>query len=185
MFVHTDTTPATAQPAPVRVARIHSESDILSPAWLRAVADLAQARAPVSFTPGGGVLLDRPLSREERATLPEIVEKPARLVELPNDRFLAARHFDRDFDAFVTRFTVPHAEAGYRLVVIPLEHALSADQLGTIADVAESLGHGTIRLTADVSIRLPNVPEALLRPLWRRLVRAGLIGRPYNRAIAA
>ena len=188
MFAHPDATSPTSPLGHARVVSIHSESDILSPGWLRAVADLAEGRAAVRFTPGAGVLLDhpvnRPLSRDERAHLPEIAERPVRLADLPRDRFLAARRFDPAFDAFVQRYTVPHAEAGYRLVVIPLDHALSAGELRTIADIAENLGHGTIRLTADVSIRLPNVPEALLRPLWRQLVRAGLIERP-KRAIAA
>ncbi|MDQ7079187.1 MAG: hypothetical protein Q9M41_00790 [Paracoccaceae bacterium] len=154
---------------------INADSDVLSPAWLRAVAELAQGRGPVRFTPGGGVLLDRPLSRQERLKLPPIQELHPHLINLPNDRFASARRADAEFDAFVSRYTVAHAYAGYRLVVIPIAGGLDAAQLRAIADMAEAFGHGIIRLTADVSIRLPNVPEALLRPLWRKLTRVGLI----------
>ncbi len=153
---------------------IQSESDVLDPAYLRAVADLADGRGAVRFTPGGGVILDKPLNREERKALPLPVEIPARFLDLPQDRFHRAYNANREFAAFIDRYTVPHMRPGYRLVVIPAAAPLSAAQLRLIADIAEAYGHSTIRATAGVSIRLPNVPVALLRPLASALIKAGL-----------
>jgi len=96
-------------------------------------------------------------------------------MDLPRDRFQRTYQTRADFRAFVDRFTVSHSQPGYRLVVIPLQRALSAAALRAIADAAEAFGHGTIRLTADVSLRLPNVPLALLRPVFDSLREAGLL----------
>lgn len=142
---------------------------------LRAIAALARTRGDVRFTLGGGVLFDTPMSKEERLALPPAQATEVAFLNLPQDRFNRARATDQDFAAFVAGFTVPHAVAGYRLVVVPLATRLSARQLTAIADAAEAFGHGALRLTADVSIRLPNVPVALLRPLYRALKAAQLI----------
>ncbi len=154
---------------------IESESDIQTPQSLRAIAALSEARGDVRFTPGGGVLFDTPISRDERARIPQPAEKPARLIDLPQDRYNLAYAQNPEFRAFVDGYTVAHARNGYRLVVIALQSAITPAQLRLIADVAEVFGHSTIRLTAGVSIRLPNVPVALLRPLWSKLDAAGLL----------
>jgi len=41
-----------------------------------------------------------------------------------------------------------------------------------------------LRMTADVSIRLPNVPVALVRPLYHALVSAGLFDETAARRAA-
>ena len=160
-----------------------AEGDALDAPYLRALAELAESRGDLRFTPGGGVLFDSPMRREERAALPPVTRAAPRFLDLPGDGFRRALARDAGFAAFARDFTVAHRRAGYRLVVIPLAGRLSPDQLRAIADAAEIYGHGTIRLTADVSIRLPNVPEALLHPLYRHLQRAGLSGqKPHDLA---
>jgi len=159
-----------------RTFSIKSESDILDPALLAALADLAETRGDVAFTPGGGVLFKTPITPEERQNLPRPVENPITFLDLPSDRFHKAYREDADFSAFVDQMTVRHIQAGYRLVVISLAARLTPQQLRTIAEGAETFGQSVIRMTADVSIRLPNVPEALLHPLFKRLRAAGLAG---------
>lgn len=157
---------------------------LLDAPLLRAVADLARTRGAARFTPGGGYLFDTAITRAERIALPAPKARPVAFLDLPQDRFGSALALDTAFKAFVDRFTVPHARAGYRLVVIPLTGRLSADQLNAIAEAAEVFGHGAIRVTPDVSIRLPNVHVALLRPLYRALLQAGLIGGLAQRLAA-
>jgi len=151
-----------------------SDSLIDAP-YLRAVAELAQTRGNVRFTPGGGILFHTPISRDERRALPEPQNIPPRYIDLPMDRFNRVVAAKSAFGDLVAKYTVPHLRDGYKLVVIPLSGPLSASQLRTIANCAETFGHGTLRLTADVSIRLPNVPAALLRPLFRLLEASGLV----------
>ncbi|NOX72919.1 MAG: hypothetical protein GXP03_04635 [Alphaproteobacteria bacterium] len=152
-----------------------SQSDLLDAPYLNAIATLADTRGDATFTPGGGVRFARPLSREDRATLPAPVDTAARFFELPQDRFKVDYARLPAFGELVDRFTIAHIRPGYRLVVIPLSGHLDAAQLRAIAKAAEAFGHGNIRLTADVSIRLPNVPEALLRPLFASLSKVGLL----------
>ncbi|MCA8868084.1 MAG: hypothetical protein KDA67_05495 [Rhodobacteraceae bacterium] len=153
---------------------VPNPESLIDAAWLRAVARLAASGGDARFTPGGGVLLDRPLSNQDRLSLPAPKNNPPRWLDLPDDRFRAHYRANSDFRSFIDSFTVAHARKGYRLVVIPLGRPLSARQLLTIAACAEDFGHGSLRLTADVSIRLPNVPVALLRPLYDSLARARL-----------
>jgi len=158
-----------------QMLRIKSDSDVQTPQTLRAIAALSDTRGDVRFTPGGGVLFDTPISREERKSIPEPSENSARLIDLPQDRFKQAYAHNSAFRSFVDGFTVAHSRDGYRLVVIPMQSGITPSQLRLIADVAEAFGHSIIRLTAGVSIRLPNVPIALLRPLWSKLDAAGLL----------
>lgn len=148
---------------------------LLDVSRLRAIAELAKTRGDVRFMLGGGVLFDTPMTKAERLALPAPQVADVEYLDLPQDRFARARTQDPTFDAFVKAFTVPHAREGYRLVVIPLAGRLSAAKLTAIADAAETLGHGAVRITPDVSIRLPNVPNALLRPLFGSLRSAELI----------
>jgi len=148
---------------------------LIDGAYLNAIADLADSRGPAHFTPGGGILFDSPITREERLSLPAPTNSAPRFVDLPQDRFAATLARRPKFRDFVANYTVPHLRAGYRLVVIPIVGGLTADQLRAIASAADAFGHGTLRLTAGVSIRLPNVPTALLRPLLRALDAADLV----------
>ncbi len=182
MTTHTEA--QTAEIHDLHAAFPQSQSDLLDAPFLRAIADLADSRGPARFTPGGGVLFSKPLSREERKALPVVEANDVRYIDLPQDRFQATRASNPAFRTFIDSYTVPHMRAGYRLVVIPLTHGLDAAQLRAIADAAEAFGHGTIRLTADVSIRLPNVPSALLRPLFAALSKTGLLERKEARKAA-
>jgi nitrite/sulfite reductase ferredoxin-like protein len=166
------------QPANIHPIQPHlpaSQSDLLDGPYLHAIADLADARGAAMFTPGGGALFAKPLSREDRATLPAPQDVKPRFIDLPLDRFKADYARLPAFRQLVDRFTIPHIQNGYRLVVIPLAGRLEAGQLRAIAKAADTFGHGNIRLTADVSIRLTNVPEALLRPLFASLQKVGLL----------
>jgi hypothetical protein len=151
---------------------------------LRGIAELAETRGDVQFTLGGGVLFDTPMTKAERLALPPASSVAPRFVDLPMDRFLKYQELDADFAAFVERYTVAHADQSYRLVVVPITGRLSARQLHVLSDAAEAFGHGSLRLTPDVSIRLPNIPVALLRPLYRALQKAGLINAKKIRAVA-
>lgn len=142
--------------------------------FLRSVADLAESRGDARFTPGGGVMFDRPLSRDERRALPDPADIAPRFLDLPTHRHQREMTRNPEYANLVAKYTIPHFRTGYRMVIIPLTRALTADDLRLIADAAETFGHGTIRLTANVSLRLPNVPEALLRPLFATLKRGGL-----------
>ncbi len=158
--------------------------NLIDATYLRAIANLAETRGDVRFTPGGGVLFDTPITKQERLSLPAPKNPTPRFAELPQDRFRrTAKHDDR-FEQFVEKLTVLHVREGYRLVMIPLSGRLSPKQLRIIADSAETFGHGTLRLTADVSIRLPNVPVALLRPLFKFLTTGGLLNKPKLRQAA-
>ena len=171
-----------------QTAEIHqlpaSQSDLLDAPYLRAIAELADIHGPASFTPGGGVRFAKAISRDVLKSLPTPQSVLARLLDLPQDRFQRAYAAQPEFAAQVNTYTVPHAHALYRLVVIPQTAELSASQLRIIANAAEAFGHGSIRLTADVSIRLPNVPNALLRPLFAALGKAGLLANKQARLAA-
>jgi len=151
---------------------------------VQAIAELAKTRGDVRFTLGGGILFDTPITKVERLALPAVRSRSMVFLDLPQDRFNSALVKDAAFQGFVNRFTVPHARDGYRLVVIPLTGRLTAAQLTAIAGVAETFGHGALRVTPDVSIRLPNVPVALLKPLFAALTKAGLVGSRATRLAA-
>lgn len=156
----------------------------LDPQQLLTIADLAEARGDVRFTPGGGILFDTPMKKTERATLPAAKPEHIRYLDIPAERFEKALKRNPGLKHKVERFTVAHPQAGYRLVVVPLQGRLNPDQLRAIADAAVTYGHGSIRLTADVSIRFPNVPTALLRPLFRTLEQVGLYQLENSRLAA-
>jgi len=163
--------------------RFDNQDSLLDVARLRAIAALADTRGNVRFTQGGGVLFDTPMTRTERVSIPAPQATAVRYLDLPQDRFHRDLAKNAGFAAFVRAFSVAHMRAGYRLVVIPLSGRLSGAQLRAIADMAEAFGHSSLRLTADVSIRLPNVPVALLRPLYAGLRAAGLAsGEPARLA---
>jgi hypothetical protein len=163
---------------------LESPDNLFDAALLRAVAALADARGDVAFTPGGGMIFDKPLSRSERAALPEPAAARPRLLALPEDRFHAALDRDPSFRAFVETFTIERADPGYRLVALPLPARLSGAELRAIALAAESFGHGRVRITPKVTIRFTHVPTALLRPLFRSLELVGLLAQPQVRRAA-
>ena len=148
------------------------------------IANIAETRGDVGFTPGGGVLFDTPATKEERAALALTGYSAPRLTALPEDRFAFNMNKNPAFRSFVKSFTVPRTEPGYRLVVIPLQGRLTPEQLRVIAHSAKAFGHDEIRITAGVSVRLPNVPTALLRPLFKALVTAGLLVEQSERLAA-
>ncbi len=168
---------------PIAAQHSASNSDLLDAPYLHAIAALADRRGAVRLSSGGGVQFAQPLGREDRAALPVPRDVAPRFLNLPKDRFRA--EYDR-FGIFhdqVDRFTIAHIQPGYRHVVIPLVGRLDSAQLRAIAKAAETFGHGTIRLTLDAAIHLPNVPEALLRPLFTTLNQVGLLaGDPVAQA---
>lgn len=166
-------------PAQSRVPDNHFDPHLLC-----AIADLAETRGDVGFSPGGGLLFDTPATKAERMGLPIPVNAKSRFLDLPQDRYQTALKADSAFQSFVDAFTIPHVQPGYRLVVIPLTGRLSPSKLRAIGNAAETFGHGVIRVTPDVSIRLPNVPTALLRPLHKALVKAGLLTQATDRIAA-
>lgn len=92
----------------------------------------------------------------------------------------AWRAMDARFGRWRERNTHPHRVLGYRAVTVSLKHPLSApgdataEQMETVAELAERHAFGEIRVTHDQNLVLADVREADLHALWTALTRAGL-----------
>jgi sulfite reductase (NADPH) hemoprotein beta-component len=84
------------------------------------------------------------------------------------------------FAHWVERNVAPHKVAGHAIVTISLKRPgetpgdCSAVQMELIADLADSLSHGEVRVTHDQNLVLPHIRRVDLPMLWRRLEAAGL-----------
>ena len=106
---------------------------------------------------------------------PAYAEQPAASPELERAR-LAEPAFDRWVRHNVSRHRVP----GYGIVTISLKPIggvpgdATADQMDTVADLAEHLSCGEVRVSHEQNLVLPHVALQDLKTLWDRLVAAGL-----------
>ncbi|MDE2227460.1 MAG: nitrite/sulfite reductase [Alphaproteobacteria bacterium] len=80
-----------------------------------------------------------------------------------------------DFARWIERNTRPHKQAGHASVVISLKPVgrptgdCSASQMRTVADLADELSFGEVRVTHDQNLVLPHVRKSALYDLWLRL----------------
>lgn len=87
---------------------------------------------------------------------------------------------NKAFATWIEHNTVEHKIAGYRAVFLSLKHPevppgdLTAEQLDTIADLADSYSFGEVRTTHRQNIVFADVKQADLFQLWQLLVLANL-----------
>ena len=85
-----------------------------------------------------------------------------------------------EFARWIERNTRPHKRPGHTSVVISLKPVgrptgdCSANQMETIADLADRLSFGEVRVTHDQNLVLPHVRKSALYDLWLRLGAADL-----------
>lgn len=105
---------------------------------------------------------------------------PPRFIEADPSEFERRRSRDPSFLTWSGTNLARHKVAGYAIVTISLKPVAgtpgdaSADQMRTIADLAESFGHDEIRVSHEQNIILPHVPKAFLPQLYDRLRESGL-----------
>jgi sulfite reductase (NADPH) hemoprotein beta-component len=90
------------------------------------------------------------------------------------------RRSDAAFDRWVRLNVMPHRVAGHAIVNISLKEPgrvpgdATAAQMDAVAEIAERLGHGEIRVTYQQNLVLPNVAVADLDRVYVGLLAAGL-----------
>ena len=105
---------------------------------------------------------------------------PPRFIEADSSEFERRRSSDPSFRIWSGTNLARHKVAGYAIVTISLKPVAgtpgdaSADQMRTIADLAENFGHDEIRVSHEQNIILPHVPKAFLPQLYDRLGESGL-----------
>jgi len=91
-----------------------------------------------------------------------------------------ARAAEPEFARWVKYNVKPHKAAGHAIVVVSLKRHgkvtgdCSAGQMELLAELAERLSFGEIRITHDQNMVLPHVRKSALYDLWLRLAAAGL-----------
>ena len=87
---------------------------------------------------------------------------------------------DPDFAVWLDQNVAGHKQPGYSIVTISLKPIggipgdASADQIDTIADLAERYSFDELRVTHAQNIVLPHVRQADLHAVWQALTEAGL-----------
>ena len=105
---------------------------------------------------------------------------PPGFIEADPSEFEQRRSRDPSFRTWCATNLARHRAAGYSVVTISLKPVAgtpgdaTADQMRTIADLAESFGHDEIRVSHEQNIILPHVPKAFLPQLYDRLQESGL-----------
>ena len=105
---------------------------------------------------------------------------PPGFIEADPSEFKRRRSRDSSFRIWSSTNLARHRIAGYAIVTISLKPVAgtpgdaSADQMRTIADLAESFGHDEIRVSHEQNIILPHVPKAFLPQIYDRLKESGL-----------
>ena len=105
---------------------------------------------------------------------------PPRFIEVDSSEFERRRSRDPSFRIWSATNLARHKAAGYAIVTISLKPVAgtpgdaSADQMRTIADLAEDFAHDEIRVSHQQNIILPHVPKAFLPQLYDRLTESGL-----------
>jgi sulfite reductase (NADPH) hemoprotein beta-component len=85
-----------------------------------------------------------------------------------------------EFARWIERNTQPHKRANYAIVVISLKPPgrptgdCSASQMDAVAELADAVSFGEVRVTHDQNLVLPHVRKAALYDLWLRLGAADL-----------
>jgi sulfite reductase (NADPH) hemoprotein beta-component len=93
---------------------------------------------------------------------------------------VALRMPDRAFDRWVTRNTQAHKQAGYAIVTVSLKPIggipgdASAEQMETVADLAQRYSFDEVRVTHEQNLVLPHVRLGDLWQVYQALEAAGL-----------
>ncbi|OUM33006.1 DUF2849 domain-containing protein [Pseudomonas putida] len=96
------------------------------------------------------------------------------------DSFLRARADDNAFASWVRTNTHPHKQRGYISAVISLKPPggipgdVSAEEMLTLADLAEAYSLNEIRVSHEQNLVLPHIRQGDLYGVWRALRQAGL-----------
>ncbi len=91
-----------------------------------------------------------------------------------------AQAAEPEFARWIERNTRPHKQAGHAIVIVSLKPPgrptgdCSASQMETIAELADALSFGEVRVTHDQNLVLPHVRKSALYDLWLRLGAADL-----------
>jgi sulfite reductase (NADPH) hemoprotein beta-component len=125
----------------------------------------------------------------ERLALPdEAIAAMARFFPPPDPRpapsddeaFRRALGEEPAFARWVEYNVAPHKVPGYAIANISLKEPgrvpgdCTAEQMDLVADLADRLGQGEIRVTHEQNLVLPQIRRVDLLPLWRALDAAGL-----------
>ncbi|MDB5520915.1 MAG: ferredoxin-nitrite reductase, partial [Tardiphaga sp.] len=109
-----------------------------------------------------------------RFAYPTYTQQPSMPQELRD-----AAH-DPAFEAWRKNAVAPHREAGYAIVTISLKPIgappgdATADQMDTVAELADRYSFGEIRVGHEQNLALPHVAKRDLPALWKALDAAGL-----------
>ena len=96
------------------------------------------------------------------------------------DSFLRARADDNAFASWVRTNTHPHKQRGYISAVISLKPPggipgdISAEEMLTLADLAEAYSLNEIRVSHEQNLVLPHIRQGDLYSVWQALRQAGL-----------
>jgi sulfite reductase (NADPH) hemoprotein beta-component len=107
--------------------------------------------------------------------LPAYARQPATAPELDTLRFS-----EPGFARWLKTNVHPHRQPGYAIVTVSLKPEggppgdASAAQMDAVADLADRLSFGEIRVSHEQNLLLPHVPRAALSELWRALSALGL-----------
>ncbi|MDE2166003.1 MAG: nitrite/sulfite reductase [Alphaproteobacteria bacterium] len=91
-----------------------------------------------------------------------------------------AQAAEPEFARWIERNTRPHKQAGHAIVIVSLKPLgrptgdCSASQMETVAELADTLSFGEVRVTHDQNLVLPHVRKSALYDLWLRLGAADL-----------
>src|SRR4029453_11372204 len=91
-----------------------------------------------------------------------------------------ARAADRRFDAWIGNSVTNHRRPGYAIVTLSLKPEggppgdATAEQMDAIADLADRMSFGEIRVGHEQNLVLPHVRQSNLHALWRALDSVGL-----------
>ncbi len=128
------------------------------------------------------------LTASDIAVTPEEIARiaayfaPPNFELLPEDSgvFEAAREADADFTAWADNNLAAHKQAGYAIVNISLKPRdrapgdITADQMHTVADIADAYGFSEIRTTHEQNMVLPHIKKDDLPAVYTALKKAGL-----------
>ncbi|WP_426811495.1 DUF2849 domain-containing protein [Pseudomonas sp. WOUb67] len=96
------------------------------------------------------------------------------------DSFMRARADDNGFASWVRTNTHPHKQRGYISAVISLKPPggipgdVSAEEMLTLADLAEAYSLNEIRVSHEQNLVLPHIRQGDLYSVWQALRQAGL-----------
>jgi len=105
---------------------------------------------------------------------------PPEFLDAPDEGYEAARAANGAFRSWTDTNLHPHRIPGYASAIITLKGPgetpgdMSADQMRLVADLAEQLAHGDIRVNHDQNLVLPHVRKADLPEIYAALREAGL-----------